>query len=201
MSGAGVLAKKARLLVTNQLQYLPAHTVHSPAAMTPVVNATVSEAFSDQANYGAAMQRNLLANDADAVEPLHHNVELVHQESADEAGLDLDDAVTRQASGELRRYTLDAAAARSGGAFDTAHASHADMDRVHSHESAGVSHAHDMTNSQRRMALGGSSSRSRVSWSGSFRKSRDINRRAGEQVQDSRKSLATSRKSLDTSRR
>ena len=71
-------------------------TVHHPALSTPVTNAAVSEAFADSAAPGAAIQRNLLVNDADAVEPLHHNVQLVRQESAEEdAGLDLDDAVTR----------------------------------------------------------------------------------------------------------
>lgn len=186
--------------VSSSTVHQPAR-VHVPAASVPVTNATVSEAFADSAAPGAAIQRNLLVNDRDAVEPLHHNVQLIRQESAEEdAGLDLDDAVTRQASGEWRRYTLDPAAARSGGAFDTSHASHSDIDRINSNESAGFGPGHgaaNMTASQKRLALAGGraqqSGKSHASWSGSFRR----------QSKDgaSRKSFATSRKSLETSRK
>lgn len=178
------------------------HAVHTPALSVPVTNAVVSEAFADSAAPGAAIQRNLLVNDADAVEPLHHNVQLIRQESAEEdAGLDLDDAVTRQASGELRRYTLDPAAARSGGAYDISHPSHNDhMDRINSNESAGFGAGHgapNMTPSQKWLALAGGkgqqSGRSHGSWSGSFRRPA----RDGA----SRTSFGASRRSLDTSRK
>lgn len=176
-------------------------TVHTPALSRPVTNATVSEAFADSAAPGAAIQRNLLVNDVDAVEPLHDDVELLRRESADDdAGLDLDDAVTRQASGEFRRYTLDPAAARSGGAFDTSHASHIDMDRIDNNESTGVAAGYgvaNMTASQKRLALAGGqvqqSSNSHASWSGSFRRP--------SKEGASRHSLTESRKALDTSRR
>ena len=181
----------------------PPHRVaHSFAATTPVTNATVGEAYADFGNTGAVLQRNLLVNDTDAVEPLRKNVQLIRQENAeDEAGLDLDDVVTRQASGELRRYTIDSAAARSGGAFDT---SHRDFDDQRLQDT-GLRQRHTATtDSQRLLQLEGTSGRDPDStpgstWGGSFRR-----RTSKELVRDpsSRKSLTgPSDRSLPVSRR
>ena len=181
----------------------PPHRVaHSFAATTPVTNATVGEAYADFGNTGAVLQRNLLVNDTDAVEPLRKNVQLIRQENAeDEAGLDLDDVVTRQASGELRRYTIDSAAARSGGAFDT---SHRDFDDQRLQDT-GLRQRHTATtDSQRLLQLEGTSGRDPDStpgstWGESFRR-----RTSKELVRDpsSRKSLTgPSDRSLPVSRR
>lgn len=172
----------------------PPHGVRTFATTTPVVNQTVGEAYANFANIGASVQRNMPAGDIDAVEPLATNVELVRQQNAeDEAGLDLDDAVTRQASGELRRYTIDPAAARSGGAYDTSHRDFTDPELIGDErsEETGLRHRRTaMTDSQRLLQLEGTSGRDPDAsqgrtWGGSFR------RRSKELVRD-----ATSRKSL-----
>ena len=178
------------------------HGVQSFATTTPVTNAAVGQAYSVFGNTGAVLQRNLLVNDTDAVEPLGENVQLIRQENAeDEAGLDLDDAVTRQASGELRRYTIDSAAARSGGAFDT---SHRDTDDQRLEDTGLRQRRTATTDSQRLIQLEGTSGRdpdstSGRTWGGSFRR-----RRSKELVRDpsSRKSLTgPSDRSLPVSRR
>ncbi|KAL3154179.1 hypothetical protein ABBQ32_013696 [Trebouxia sp. C0010 RCD-2024] len=201
----------------------PPHSVRTFATTTPVVNQTVGEAYADFANVEASVQRNMPVGDTDAVEPLATNVELVRLQNAeDEAGLDLDDAVTRQASGELRRYTIDPAAARSGGAFDTTHRDFTDPDLIDDErsEETGLRHRRTaMTDSQRLLQLEGTSGRDPDAtqgrtWGGSFR------RRSKESLHDptSRKSLTGpsdrslnggsrrsldggSRRSLQTSRR
>lgn len=198
-------AAEGRPEATTTSTIVPPHGVQSFATTTPVTNATVSEAFSNFANTGAAVQRNLLVNDIDAVEPLGENVQLIRQENAeDEAGLDLDDAVTRQASGELRRYTIDTAAARSGGAFDTSHRDFTDPELIDDQrsEDTGLRHRRTaMTDSQRLLQLEGTSGRDPDAtpgrtWGGSFRRrtSKELGRDAS-----SRRSLTgpPSRRSLD----
>ena len=189
------------------------HGVQSSANTVPVVNATVGEAYADFANTGAVVQRNLLVNDTDAVEPLEKNVQLIRQEEgADEAGLDLDDAVTRQASGELRRYTVDPAAARSGGAYDTSHRDFTDPELIGDDgpQHTGLRHRRTaMTDSQRRLQLEGTSGRDPDStppsrtWGGSFRRSKESSRKSltgtsNRSLQGgSRRSLEVSRRSLE----
>lgn len=196
-------AAEGRPEATTTSTIVPPHGVQTLATTTPVTNATVSEAYANFANTGAAVQRNLLVNDTDAVEPLGENVQLIRQEMAeDEAGLDLDDAVTRQASGELRRYTIDTAAARSGGAFDTSHRDFTDPELIDGQGSqdTGLRHRRTaMTDSQRLLQLEGTSGRDPDAtpgrtWGGSFRRrtSKELGRDAS-----SRKSLTTSRRSLD----
>lgn len=199
-------AAEGRPHATTTSTITPPHKVHTNADNVPVVNATVSEAFSDFANTGAVVQRNMLVNDIDAVEPLRNNVELVRQELADDdAGLDLDDAVTRQASDELRRYTVDPAAARSGGAYDPTHRDFTDPDMIGDHndmQQLGLRHRRTaMTDSQRRLQLEGTSGRDPDqasddrSWAGSFRRraSKDLVRSSA-----SHRSLPVSRRSLET---
>ena len=203
-------AAEGRPNATTTSTITPPHTVHTNALNAPVVNATVSEAFSDSANIGAVVQRNMLVNDVDAVEPLGHNVQLVRQELADDdAGMDLDDAVTRQASDELRRYTVDAAGARSGGAYDATYRDFTDPDKIGDNagdsEQTGLRRRHTaMTDSQRLLQLEGTSghdpdqSQGSKTWGGSFR------RRSKELVRTStsRKSLTgASHRSLPVSRR
>ena len=188
---------------------VPTHGVQSLANTVPVANATVGEAYADFANTGAVLQRNLLVNDIDAVEPLGANVQLIRQEQAeDEAGLDLDDAVTRQASGELRRYTIDPAAARSGGAYDASHRDFTDPELIgdDSSQYTGLRQRRTATgDSQRQLQLDCTSGRdpdampSSRTWGGSFRrsKSKDLG-----PTSSSRRSLTgRSRHSLDGSRR
>ena len=162
----------------------PQHTVNTHTLGAPVVEATVGEAFADFANPGATVQRQMLSGDTDAVEPLRHDVELARRDLAeDEAGLDIDDAVTRQASGELRRYTIDPAAGRAGGAYDTNYRDFTDPDLVGGNpggdpsQDTGLRHRRTATtDSQRRLQLEGTSGRdpdetaeSRT-WGGSFRR-------------------------------
>ena len=208
-------AAEGRPNATTTSTITPTHGVQTFAANTPVTNAVVGEAYADFANTGAAVQRNLLVNDTDAVEPLGVNVQLVRQDNAeDEAGLDLDDAVTRQASGELRRYTIDAAAARSGGAFDTTHRDFTDPELIDDERSqdTGLRRRHTaMTDSQRLLQLEGTSGRdpdatpSRT-WGGSFRRrtSKDLARGSTSRKSltgPSDRSLPVSRRSLDGNRR
>ena len=205
-------AAEGRPNATTTSTITPPHTVHTNAANVPVVNATVSEAFSDFANTGAVVQRNMLVNDRDAVEPLGNNVELVRQELADDdAGLDLDDAVTRQASGELRRYTIDPAAARSGGAFDTSHRDFTDPDLIGDNadsQQLGLRQRRTaMTDSQQLLQPEGTSGQDPDqaqgirTWGGSFRKSKELVRSSVSQKSlagASHKSLSVSRRSLET---
>lgn len=202
--------------------FAPPHAVQSFASTSPVANQTVGEAYADFGNTGAVLQRNLLVNDTDAVEPLGENAQLIRQENAeDEAGLDLDDSVTRQASGELRRYTIDSAAARSGGAFDT---SHRDFDDQRLQDTGLRQRRTATTDSQRLLQLEGTSGRDPDAtpgrtWGGSFRRrtSKDLVRDPSSRKSltgtsdrslrhsldgDSRRSLeGASRRSLQTSRR
>lgn len=210
-------AAEGRPNATTTSTIAPPHGVQSFASTVPVVNATVGEAYADFGNTGAVLQRNLLVNDTDAVEPLGENVQLIRQEeAADEAGLDLDDAVTRQASGELRRYTVDAAAARSGGAYDTSHRDFTDPELIgdDGSQNTGLRQRRTaMTDSQRQLQLEGTSGRdpdatppSRT-WGGSFRRSKEHSRRSLTGTSNrslpgaSRRSLDSSRRSLEVSRR
>ncbi|DBB06529.1 TPA: hypothetical protein ACH3X1_012074 [Trebouxia sp. C0004] len=206
-------AAEGRPGATSTSTIAPPHAVHTNVATVPVVNATVSEAFSDFGNTGAVVQRNMLVNDVDAVEPLGRNVELVRQELADDdAGLDLDDAVTRQASDELRRYTVDPAAARSGGAYDPTHRDFTDPDMIGSNHEAqqlGLRHRRTATtDSQRLLQMEGTSGRDPDeatgdrSWAGSFRRrrSKDLVRSSASRnsmTGASHKSLPVSRRSLE----
>ena len=206
-------AAEGRPDATTSSTIAPPHVVHTNAANVPVVNATVSEAFSDFANTGAVIQRNMLVNDIDAVEPLRNNVELARQELADDdAGLDLDDVVTRQASDELRRYTVDPAAARSGGAYDPTHRDFTDPDMIgddHEAQQLGLRHRRTATTDlQRRLQMEGTSGRDPDeptgdrSWAGSFRRrrSKDLVRSSASRnsmTGASQKSLPVSRRSLE----
>ena len=195
-------AAEGRPNATTTSTISPLHGGQTSANTTPVANQTVGEAYADFGNTGAVLQRNLLVNDTDAVEPLGENAQLIRQENAqDEAGLDLDDTVTRQASGELRRYTIDSAAARSGGAFDT---SHRDFDDQRLQDTGLRQRRTATTDSQRLLQLEGTSGRDPDAtpgrtWGGSFRR-----RTSKELVRDpsSRKSLTgSSNRSLPVSRR
>ncbi|KAL0031798.1 hypothetical protein WJX79_007928 [Trebouxia sp. C0005] len=157
---SGVLAKKARLLVTNQLQYLP------------------------QAD------------------------KIIYVESGRVVGQGSYD----KASDELRRYTVDPAAARSGGAYDPTHRDFTDPDMVgddYQAQQLGLRQRRTATtDSQRRLQMEGTSGRDPDeatgdrSWGGSFRRrrSKDLVRSSASRnsmTGASHKSLPVSRRSLE----